>query len=134
MGLRAQSSIEFLFCTGLAMSILVIVVLIYYQGQEEAVVLSQYIESQRICHEVAMQISAVVSAGNGTQAMFIRPRAEQNYTIYISASERTAVVVFGGQTAFCNLATSNVSDGTHQSFYISQNTRMRNEGGGVAIG
>ena len=134
MDLRAQSSIEFLLCTGFAMSILVISMLIYYQAQDEAAVLSQYVESQRICHEVAMQISAAVSAGSGTQAALLRPLAAQNYTIYISASERTAVVALGGQAAFCNLATSNVSNGTHQLFYISQDTVIRNEDGGVVIG
>jgi len=116
------------------MAILVISVLIYYQSQEEAAILSQYVESQRICHEVAMQISAIVSAGNGTQAMLLRPLTAQGYTLYISAGNRTAVVALGGQTASCNLATSNASNGTSTSFYISQDTRIRNEGGGVVIG
>ena len=134
MGLRAQSSIEFLLCTGFAMSILVIVVLIYYQGQEEASILGQYVESQRICHEVAMQISAVVSAGSGTQSVLHRPLAEQDYTLYISASDRAASVALGKQTAFCDLATSNVSNGTNQTFYISQDTLIMNKDGGVVIG
>jgi hypothetical protein len=134
MGLRAQSSIEFLLCTVLALSILVIAVLVYYQSQEEAAILGQYVESQRICHEVAMQISSVVSAGSGTQAMLLRPIAGRNYTIYIAARDRSAVVTLGDQTAFCRLATSNVSNGTSTSFYISQSTRIRNDGGGVVIG
>jgi len=116
------------------MSILVIVMLIYYQGQEEAAVLGEYVETQRICHEVAMQISAVVSAGSGTEAMLLRPLAVQNYTIYISASDREAIVTLGGKMATCMLATSNISNGTHSTFYISQSTQIRNEGGGVVIG
>ena len=134
MGLRAQSSIEFLLCTVLAMSILVIAALIYYQGQEEAAVLGEYVESQRVCHEVAMQISAVVSSGSGTQAVLLRPLAAQNYTIYVSAGDRAAVVALGKQTATCRLATSNVSNGTHSLFYISQDTWIRNVEGGVVIG
>ena len=134
MGLRAQSSIEFLFCTGLAMVILVIAMLIYYQGQEESAALSEYVESQRICHEFAMQISAVVSAGSGTQASLLRPMAAKNYTAYISGSDRVAVVVLGDQTASCLLATSNVSNGTSSMFYISEDTTIRNIDGGVVIG
>ena len=116
------------------MTILVIAMLIYYQGQEEAAILGRYVESQRICHEVAMQISAVVSAGSGTQAMLLRPLAAQDYTTYISASDRKVVVALGGQTATCLLATSNVSNGTHASFYISQDTGITNVDGGVVIG
>jgi hypothetical protein len=134
MGLRAQSSIEFLLCTVLALSVLVIAVLIYYQWQEEAAVLGEYVEAKRICHEVAMQISSVISAGSGTRAVLFRPLAEQNYTVYVSATERAAVVRLGGQTAFCQLATSNISNGTHRYFYISQDTTIRNEMGGVVIG
>ena len=136
MGLHAQSSIEFLFCTVFAMSILVIATLIYYQDQEESAILGEYVESQRVCHEIVMQISSVVSAGSGTQAVLLRPQplAARNYTIYISGSNRAVVVVFGSQTASCLLATSNVSNGTHQSFYISGNTGIRNVGGGVVIG
>jgi len=134
MGLRAQSSIEFLFCTGLAMSMLVISALIYYQGQEEAAALGEYVESQRICHEIAMQISAVVSAGSGTQAAFIMPLAAKGYTVFISADDRAAAVALGSQTASCSLATSNVSNGTDTAFYIREDTRIMNVDGGVVVG
>jgi len=116
------------------MSILVIATLIYYQGQEESAALGDYVESQRICHELAMQISAVVSAGSGTQAALIMPLAAQNYTLYISASDRVAVVALGGQTASCLLATSNVSNGTDLAFYIREDTRIRNVDRGVVVG
>jgi DNA-binding FrmR family transcriptional regulator len=134
MDLRAQSSIEFLFCTALAMSMLVVAMLIYYQGQGESAALGQHVESQRICHEVAMQISAAVSAGSGTEAAFLRPQAEQDYSLFVSAGDREVMVALGGQTAFCSLATSNVSNGTSQSFYIAGDTTIRNVEGGVVIG
>jgi hypothetical protein len=118
------------------MSILVIALLIYYQGQEDAANLGQYVEAERVCHETAMQISAVVSAGSGTEAAFLRPQivAARNYTLRVSGSDRSASVEIGGKTAFCRLATSNISNGTHASFYINQDTTIRNVGGGVVIG
>jgi len=134
--MRAQSSIEFLFCTGLAMAVMVIAMLFYYQAQSEAAVLGEYVESQRICHEIAMQISAIVSAGSGTQAALHRPQAlaGQNYTVLVAPENHSVVVEFGRQTASCMLATTNVSNGTHSSFYISQDTLIRNEDGGVVVG
>ena len=116
------------------MSILVVATLIYYQGQEESTILGEYVESQRICHEVAMQISAVVSAGSGTQAALLRPVSSSNYTIRISAGSRAAVVSLGSQTTTCLLATSNVSNGTSTAFYISNDTTIRNVDGGAVIG
>ena len=134
--LRAQSSIEFLYCTGLAILIFTMVAIIFYESQVESNALSAYVESQRICHEIAAQVSVIATAENGTQALLLRPQAlsSQNYTVLVSGQNRAIVVQYEQRGTTCMLATTSVSNGTNSTFYITGDVLVRNDGRGVVFG
>lgn len=134
--MRAQSSVEFLYCTGLVILLFAMVAIIFYESQEESGSLSAYVESQRICHEIAAQVSAIAIAGNGTQAVLLRPRSfsSQNYTVLVSGQDRAISVQYLQRGTTCMLATSNVSNGTDSTFYITGDVLVRNDGRGVVFG
>ena len=136
---HGQSSLEFLFASGLMVLIFTIATVLYYQSSMDARGLGNYAESQRICHEAASQISAVASAGEGTSAVFRMPGAAlaQNYTIYAYPQNRSLSVPYGGTVAGCALGTSNVRGALAAAgapFNITADSPIRNVGGGVVIG
>ncbi len=131
-----QTALEFLYATGFMILLLVISTLIYYQSQAEATALSAYAESQRICHEVAIQLSAVDSAGNGTAAVLRMPvpLSGANYSVFVTGANRSVAVLYGTQGTGCYFSTANISNGSASSFRISGDTVVRNVDGGVVVG
>lgn len=131
-----QSSIEFLYATGLMLLLFTISVLLYLSSQSDLTALSSHVEARRICTEIAAQIAAVDAAGSGAEATLRLPPAlaAANYTVYIMGVSRSVSVVYGGQGVGCRIPTSNVTYGGQASFNLTQDARIRNVDGGVVLG
>jgi hypothetical protein len=116
--------------------LLVISMMIYYQSQNDAAALSAYAESQRICHEIAIQLSAVDAAGNGTAAVLRMPipLTGANYSVFVTGANRSVAVSYGAQGTGCYFSTSNISSGNASSFWITGDILISNIDGGVVVG
>jgi uncharacterized protein (UPF0333 family) len=133
---RGQTSLEFLFSVGMVILIFAMAALVFFQSSTDAGALSLHLDSKRVCHEIAAQISAVDAAGNGTVAALKLPLTVGglNYSIFISASNRSISINYGEQGTACALSTNAVSNGTSGSFYITVNGSIAtNNGGGIVV-
>ncbi len=136
--MAGQSSIEFLYATGLALIFFSVSMVIFYQTQNDAASLSAAADGRRVCNAIAAQISAVADAGDGASAELYVPQLaeEGNYTILVTGHNRSISVSRGSWGTGCLFSTSSVSNGTSDTFYIDyrNGTGIRNIGGGVLIG
>ncbi|MCX8195287.1 MAG: hypothetical protein N3G22_04250 [Candidatus Micrarchaeota archaeon] len=133
----AQGALEFLISMSLMVLLLILVVIIYYQSYNDFMALSIHYDAYSICNQASAQLSALASAGEGTEAIFRRPSSSvsKEYTLKVSAQERKITVSYGNLTdAACGLTFSNITNGTAGTFFIDKDVRMRNLGGGVIIG
>lgn len=132
---HAQASLEFLYATGVVLLVFTMALMVYYQSSQEASALFSYVESQRICHALASQISAIDSAGDGASAAIELPGslANSNYTAYVSGDGRTLSINYGTQGSACMFSSSNITNGSAQSFYIQPGSTIRNSDGGIVV-
>ena len=144
---HGQAALEFLYATGVAMLVFTMALMVYYQSQGEASALFAYVDSQRICHAIASQISAVDSAGAGTIAPLELPGslAYSDYNIYVSGKDRSLSIQYGSQDTSqgtsCLFSSSNISsntsNGSASSFYIKNGSTtmgtISNEDGGLVV-
>lgn len=131
---RGQASLEFLYSTAFSLSFLILVLIVLYQSQSDNDALSRSAVARGACNAIAAQITKVASAGDGASAQLFIPEAAQQFAIFISSSTRSISVSYENGGIGCSFATSNVSNGTAYSFYLTNNTMIRNMRGGVVIG
>ena len=131
-----QSSLEFLYCVGAVLLVFTMSALLFYQSQQDATAIGGYTQAKLACQEVAGRISAVAAAGDGTSSALSLPlvSGSRDYAVFVSARNRTVSVSYSGRGVGCRFATSNVSNGSSSSFYVANDTVLRNVGGGVLFG
>jgi len=133
---KGQSSLEFLYASGLVLCIFAVMLAIFHVAGSDADSLGAYSEALRACSETAAQISSVAAAGDGASAVLARPKLAEtrNYSLYISGKNRQLTVGYAEKSAGCMFATSNITNGTSDGFYFEFGAAARNIGGGVVIG
>lgn len=133
---RGQSALEFLYATGLVLAMFAAVLAVFFVTGNDADSLSAYSEANRVCGETAAQVSSVAAAGDGASAAIGNPRisGNRNYTLHMNGKNRQLSVIYGQKTAGCMIATSNITNGTSDSFYFDFGAMARNVGGGVVVG
>ncbi len=133
--LRGQTSLEFLYCTSAVLLLFSMVLLVFFESQQDSAALFAYAESQRLCHAIASQISAISAAGDGTVASLSLPSAlgSLNYTAYVSGQNRSLSINYGAQGTGCSFSTSNITNGSSSAFYLSNGAAIRNVNGGLVV-
>ena len=127
---------EFLYSVVLTLLLFSLVLIIFFQSQNDLSALSSAVEAKRVCHAIAGQISVVAAAGDGTAAVLRMPDTiyAGNYTVFVSAPNRSVSVSYQGIGGGCRFTTTSVSNGTSGRFYINKDTAIRNVNGVVVIG
>jgi len=131
-----QTSLEFLFAVAMVLLVFVMSAVLFEQSQEDSAAITSYTQSQLVCQAVASRISNIAAGGNGAVSRFSLPLVAggTNYVIFVSGSNRSVSVSYQGGGTGCHFATSNVSNGSSSSFYIGNDTPIRNVNGGVLVG
>jgi len=131
-----QSSLEFLYAVGMALLVFSVAALLFFQSQQDETAIDSYLQSNLACEAVAGRISAVAAGGDGTVSYLLLPLVggRLNYTVAVSAVNRTVSVGYGTNSVGCRFSTSNVSNGSSSSFFVTNNTLVRNINGGVLVG
>jgi len=131
-----QSSLEFLYSVGAVLLVFSIASLLFFQSQQDVTAIEGYTQAKLACQEVSGRISAVASAGDGTASALSLPlvAGSRNYAVFVSGQNRTVSVNYHAGGVGCRFATSNVSNGSSQSFYVANDTILRNVKGGVLFG
>lgn len=130
-----QTSLEFMYAVGVVLLVFTMSALLFYRSQEDAAAIGGYLESQLACQQVAGMISAVASSGDGTSAYMQLPLVSGGleYSVFVSAANRTVSVAHRGRGVGCRMTTSNVSNGSSGSFYVGNHSMVRNVDGGVLV-
>ena len=133
---KAQTSLEFLYAVGMSLLVFTIAALLFLQSQQDSTAMSAYANSRLVCQSVASRISAVAAAGDGASTYFSLPLVAggTNYVIFVSGKNSTVSVSYSGAGTACRFSTTNVSNGNSSSFYVTNNTVIRNVDGGVLFG
>ncbi len=135
--LRGQTSLEFLYSMGIVLFIFVAAAAFFSLASADLAALSGFSEARRSCHEIAAQISTMANAGDGASSLLLLPAglSRQNYSVYVSGPNRSISVWLSGSGAGCRIMTSSVSNGSSGNFYLSANSSiLRNAGGVVVVG
>ncbi len=94
--LRGQSSIEFMQAAAVSLLFFTVCMGIYFMAQSELADVSRAADARRICYEIASQISAIASAGEGASAPLLQPQKATNeeYEIFVTGNTGAVSVNF----------------------------------------
>jgi uncharacterized protein (UPF0333 family) len=136
IGLKAQSSLEFLVFASISILFLVAAVTFFGVRAEEVDEMSAISEMKSICQSVSSKISAVFSAGSGTSTTIRLPAyvSGENISVWVYGNNANVIVADGERSVGCALNIKSVSNGTSISFQVAQNATITNSEGVVLIG
>ncbi len=112
----------------------VMILVVYYESQLDALNLSSSAAARRACNAIAAQVNNMAAAGANASAPLFIPESGLNYTIFVSAANRSVSISYGSGGAGCGISTANVSNGTDYSFFVRRGAMVGNVDGGVVIG
>jgi hypothetical protein len=134
--LRAQSSIEFLVFSSIAVLFLVSAVSFFGLRAQEVEEVKRISEMGSYCLDVSSKIAFVYSGNNGTSTELDVPGflMGKNISIWAFSDSSNIIVRDTERSVGCNLNVKSVTNGTDGSFEIAKNATILNAGGVIIIG
>jgi hypothetical protein len=134
--MKAQSSIEFLIFSSIAIFFLVSAVSFFGLRSAEVEEIKRLDEMESICQHVSSKIAFVYSGENGTQTTLDIPNhvIGKNISIFAFADSSNIIVRDSERSVGCNLNVGSITNGSASSFEISKNATIANNDGVVVIG
>lgn len=133
--MKAQSSIEFLVFASISVLFLLAAVIFLGVRSEEVTEMNKVSKMKDICHSVSTKISAVFSAGPGTNTTLDLPEAVagNDVTVWVYGENQSVIVRDNETSVGCALNMQSVSNGTANSFEVSGNATLTNSNGVVLV-
>lgn len=133
--MKSQTGLETLLVISLVIVVLVFAFVSYISKGSEVDFTQKHLEAQKICFEIKNIINQVASDGFGSAVKFNLPKKliTSDYNASIDSNNKIVTILWDKNSFSCSFFTQNVTNSTHNQFFLNKTSVAKNSDGVVVI-